>query len=64
MSTKSENLFHGMDLTPLGALGNIDDLLAASEVCLCSGNKKVNSIAFELIDFARQYCNEVREENK
>ncbi len=60
MSTKSENLFEGMDMAPLGVLGNIDDLLAASEICLCSGNKKVNSIAFELIELAREYAKEAR----
>jgi hypothetical protein len=56
MNIETENLFHGMDMTPLGALGNIDDLLAASEVCLCSNSKKVNSIAFELIELARLYA--------
>lgn len=58
MTTKSENVFHGMDMTPLGALGNIGDLLAASEVCLCSGSEAVKSIAFELIELAREYAKE------
>lgn len=60
MSKKSENQFHGMDMMPLSVLGNIDDLLAASEVCLCSGSGRVKSIAFELIEFAREYAKEAR----
>lgn len=60
MSIETENLFYGMDMTPLGALGNIDDLLAAAEVGLCSNSKKVNSISFELIELARLYAKESR----
>lgn len=59
MSIESE-LLDGLSMRPIDAISNIADLLAASEVCLCSTNKAVQGIASELIDLAHQYAKEAR----
>lgn len=60
MTTTTKKLFSKMSMNPIDALGNIEELLAAAEVCFCTGDKVVQSVGTELIELARKYANEAR----
>ncbi|WP_375600946.1 hypothetical protein ACAF59_08925 [Klebsiella aerogenes] len=47
--------FQGMPLNPIDALGNIEDLLSAVEVCFFADDNQTNCIGTMLLELAHKY---------
>lgn len=48
--------FQGMPLHPIDALGNINDLLSAVEVCSSADDNQTNCIGTMLLELAHKYA--------
>lgn len=64
MKLSHSDAFQGMPLNPIDALGNIEDLLSAVEVCFFSDNNDTRGIGTELLELARKYTSAAYEAAK
>lgn len=64
MSGKILQTFQGMPLHPIDALGNIEDLLSAVEVCFFADDNQTNCIGTMLLELARKYTSAAHEAAK